>query len=348
MKRKNLVRSFLLFFVLAVVFYSLIGKVAGLKNVEKIFTQINPVFLCLALTAWILTFGINALKFKTILEAQNYKVKFLELVYFSMVGVFAIHFFPVGNFGESAFSFYLLRKRGVKSMSALALFLIRLIFDYFAFFLLAAIALATLEIHPSFNWLIKIIFGFILSALIGGTFYLRYLLHHPKKFTNIAKPILFYLRKSFNFIRNHSDKAESKYYEKLSQELYSEIKKIVSPKKKLLLLFVSSFLYWCLDALILYFSLLGLGATLGLNAVIVSYAVASLLGSISFLPAGIGALEGSLIFMLYKFLPLSTLLTLAVLNYRFISLWLAIPVGMGAFWALKKKQTTFVQTEKVC
>ncbi len=341
MKRRTLFRSILILLVLAVIFYSVIGKVTGFKDIEKVFAQINPLFLCLALLAWFFTFGANALKFKAILEAQEYKIRFLELVQFAMVGVFAIHFLPVGNFGESALSFYLLRKRGVKSTSALALFLIRLIFDYLALFMLFAIALITLTSHPSFTWVIKTLLGCVLTLLVGGTLYLRYLLHHPSKFYQVAKPVLFYLRKSFNFLRNHQDKEQENYYEALAQELYQEIKKIVSQKNKLLLLLTGSLLYWSLDALILYFSLLGLGAVLGLNAVFFSYTIASLLGAVSFLPAGIGALEGSLIFILYKFHPFSTPLTLGVLNYRFISLWLAIPTGMGAFFALQKRQNSF-------
>jgi len=343
MRKYNFLKSFLILLILALIFYSVIGKLAGFQDIKLVFQKISPVFLFLALIAWLLTYNACGLKLKFILETQGYKIKFLELLKFGALGAFAIHFLPVGNFGESALIFYLLGEKGIKSTSSLALFLIRLIFDYLAFFLLFSIALISLPVHPSLNFLTKLLFGIILIALISGIIYLQYTLQRPQKFIKIAKPILKNLKKTLNFLKNNYEEESESYIENLTQELYQEILKVVKIKRALVWLFIACLLYWSLDALVLYFSLVGLGLALGFNAVFFSYAISMLLGIASFLPAGIGALEGSLILLLRSFSLDTTLAAFSVLNYRFISLWLAISVGLVAFYSLLKNNKGFPQ-----
>ena len=343
MKKFHPFRNLLILVILGFIVYSLIGKLTGFKNIEAVFQNFTPIFLILALIAFASTYLANALKLKVLLEAQGYDFKFRDLIKYGMVGAFAIHFLPVGNFGESALNFYLLRQKGVKTGSALSLFITRLIFDYFAFFSLFTISLAFLTVHPSLDLRVRIGFAVVLSALILGSLYLIYLLKRPNKFNRWAIPILKYLKKSMHFIQHFEKNTDpDHYFKKMADELRIEMIKNMQFKPGLKL-FLSSLLYWISDMLILYFALLGFGLTMNPFAVIFAYVVAIIAGIITFLPAGIGVIEATLILILGSFsnnnIPA---ISLAVFGYRFISLWLSMPLGLIAFSRLSDAKLLFL------
>jgi uncharacterized protein (TIRG00374 family) len=346
MKKLNPLRNLIILVLLGFVAYSFIGKVAGFKNILLDFHSIAPVFLVLALIAASLTYIANAYKFKFLLESQGYNFKFRDLLKLGMVGSFAIHFLPVGNFGESALNFYLLRQKGVKTGSALSLFLTRLISDYLAFFSLFTISLAFLPVHPSLNLKIKIGFFIMLFALIAVILYLNYILKRPKVFNKHVIPLLKYLKKSVHFIQHFEKNKEPQYYyEDMSNELREEMIKNMNFNLGIKLISGSA-IYWLADIATLYFCLLGLGLTLNPFAVVFAYIIAVIAGVISFLPAGIGAVEATLIFVLNSFTVNLPAIGLAVLSYRFISLWLAMPLGFIAFYRLSEAKNLF-KKEKV-
>jgi hypothetical protein len=301
--------------------------------------------LILALITFLITYLANALKLKVLLEAQGYDFKFRDLMKYGMVGAFAIHFLPVGNFGESALNFYLLRQKGVKTSSAISLFLTRLIFDYLAFFTLFTISLAFLPVHPSLNLKLKIGFFVVLFVLVAGSLYINYLLKRPKKFNQRTIPILKYLKKSMHFIQHFKASTDPhQYFEKMASELRLEMIKNtqLGPAVRLL---ISSLLYWLSDISILYFALLGFGLVLNPFSVIFAYAIAIIAGIISFLPAGIGVLEATLILILGSFSTNIPAISLAVLGYRFISLWLSMPLGLIAFYRLNDAKLLFLNNK---
>ena len=346
MKKFAPFRNLVILIILSFIAYTFIGKIAGFQDISLVFKNFAPIFLVLAIIAAGLTYLANGLKLKILLEAQGYKFKFRDLIKFGMVGSFAIHFLPVGNFGESALNFYLLKQKGVKTSSSLSLFLTRLIFDYFAFFSLFVIALAFIPVHPSLNLKIKIGFFVVLFALIAGSLYINYLLKRPKKFIKIALPILKYLKKSLHFIQYFENNQDSdNYFTRLANDLQTEMNKNMTSKPGVKLLLASLF-YWLADISILYFSLLGLGVVLNPFAVISAYVIAIIAGIISFLPAGIGAIEGTLILILNSFSVNLPTISFSVLAYRFISLWLAMPLGLLAFYRLDGAKIIFNKKEE--
>jgi len=345
MKTNKLFRSLLIFLILAAVFYTIITKLTDFKD-AKFLLEIKPLYLGLALGAWFLSYLALGLKLKILLKALNYRFQLRELMKFGALGVFAVHFLPMGNFGESALNFHLLRRRGVKTSSALALFLTRLASDYLAFFIIFLIALAFLKTRPALNSLTTAAFIIILLLLIIGIIIFFYFLSIPPLFKSIAKKILKSLKKTFNFIKDNSQKDPEAYFDKMSTLLYRDFKILVRKKRLLLSLILSSAFYWLTDCGILYFSLIGLGVKLGFDSIFFAYSIANIVALISFLPAGIGVFEASLILILRSFSLNAPAITLGVFSYRFISLWLAIPLGFLAFYSLNKQQKIFPQLKK--
>jgi len=341
MKKSKPLRNIVILLLITIVAYTFIGKITGFSDVGLVFKHMNKGFLALALLATALTYTVTGLKWGNLLNAQGYKFKFRDLVKFGMVGSFAIHFLPIGNFGESALNFYLLKQHKVKTSSALTLFVIRLIFDYFAFFSLFTISLAFIPTHPSLSLKIQIAFLIMLAALIFGFLYLNYILRKPKKFIKQLIPVLRYLKKTFHFIQNFETSNDPKYYyAQLAEEIRLNALKNLKFSFAIKLYFYC-LLFWFTDILVLYFALIGFGVKLNIFAIIFAYVIGITAGIISFLPAGIGVVEGSLIFVLNAFSTNLPAIGLGVLTYRLISLWLAIPLGLVAFYRLKGTKKLF-------
>jgi len=87
--------------------------------------------------------------------------------------------------------------------------------------------------------------------------------------------------------------------------------------------------HWLIISLAVYFVLLAFGINnLNFLAVVTTYTTAIILGVMSFLPAGIGVAEGSLVGLLsIQGLEISTTLVLVIL-IRFFTLWYAVIVGL--------------------
>ena len=335
MKKNNILRSLFVVLFLTIVFYSIITKLINFRN-PTFLLRIKPLYLGLAFISWALLYLALGLKFKILLKGLKYKFNLKDTLRFGAIGNFSIHLLPVGNFGESVLNFYLLRKEGVKTASLLTLFLIRLIFDYLAFFVLLLLSLATLKTEASLSPLIISAFFFLLFILITGIFFLGYCLNRPLLFKKISIRILKSLKKTFNLIKNKSQKDPKAYFENLSSELFVNLKVFLKNKKIIFLLFINSLFFWILDCGILFLCLHGLNLPLNFRSVFFSYGIATIGGIISLMPAGIGVIEGLLILTLSSFSSNLPSIALGVFGYRFISLWLSLPLGFFVFWSFKK------------
>jgi uncharacterized membrane protein YbhN (UPF0104 family) len=95
--------------------------------------------------------------------------------------------------------------------------------------------------------------------------------------------------------------------------------------------------YCLFDALVLYVSLVAYGPTPAFWVVVMAYLV-GLLGNSIPIPAGLVAVEGSLIGMLVLFhvRPVSAVVA-AVVTYRAISLWIPALIGSIAFFTMRSE-----------
>ncbi len=92
---------------------------------------------------------------------------------------------------------------------------------------------------------------------------------------------------------------------------------------------------WFLECLELWVACLGFGKAITVIESIFVYAAGTLVGSIMFLPGGLGGTEGTIIYLL-KSLEYSGATAAAVaLVVRLATLWLAVVVGLVAYLAFK-------------
>jgi glycosyltransferase 2 family protein len=97
-----------------------------------------------------------------------------------------------------------------------------------------------------------------------------------------------------------------------------------------------SFLSWGLECLAVYLCAVGLGADMAFLLVVFVFAVSSLVGVLSMLPGGIGAVEAGLAGQFVAVAGLSTGLAVALtLVIRLATLWFAALVGIAGLFAVR-------------
>lgn len=92
---------------------------------------------------------------------------------------------------------------------------------------------------------------------------------------------------------------------------------------------------WLADAACLWLFLAAFGSIIRPDQLFVAYGLANVLAAVPITPAGLGVIEAALTASLVGFgLPRAEV-ALAVVAYRLINFWLPIPVGAGAYVALR-------------
>jgi putative heme transporter len=89
---------------------------------------------------------------------------------------------------------------------------------------------------------------------------------------------------------------------------------------------------WLLDCSCLAVSFLAVGAGVPWKGLLLAYGAGQLAANLPITPGGLGVVEGSLTIALVAFGGAAPWTVVAVLLYRVLSFWLALPVGWGA-WA---------------
>ncbi len=89
---------------------------------------------------------------------------------------------------------------------------------------------------------------------------------------------------------------------------------------------------WALDCGCLALAFLAVGSTVPWQGLLLAYGAGQLAANLPITPGGLGVVEGSLTIAIVAFSGPSALTAIAVLLYRVISFWLALPIGW-ACWA---------------
>ena len=93
--------------------------------------------------------------------------------------------------------------------------------------------------------------------------------------------------------------------------------------------------YWAFDIACLTLVMLAFGQHVGVDALLIAYPVANVVGTFSPTPGGLGAVEGVLIGLLVGFGLEPGAAVAVVLVYRLINFWLPIPVGLVTYLSVR-------------
>lgn len=328
-------KTLIILFLFIVGIYLLVPRIIDAQEAVKLILKVNKIYLFLGLLCEFLSYVGAAWLLGIILSRMGYKIPFWDRFRIGSIAAFAIHFFPVGSFGEGAVDFYFLRKRKVEPGSILIMFILRIIFSYIAFFGLLLVALILVPTAKDLSLAPKLLAITISSLVFGGLIYLFYLYEHKDKFKKVWQKILipgnFLLRKFKQPMISPEKSTE------IFEDVYQGIGLFNQKKRNFVLAILAGLVYWLGDVLCFFFVFLSFGYLIHFGVLTFSYGIGSLAGMASFIPGGLGVTEGSLGLILTGLGTPSTIALISILVFRFFSFWIWIPVGLYSFFSLRKK-----------
>ncbi|MCL5410850.1 MAG: flippase-like domain-containing protein [Patescibacteria group bacterium] len=322
----------LLLFIIGI--YFLIPKLIDAQEAAKLIFKVNKFYLMVAVFCEFVSYIGAAWLLGIILSRLGYKILFWDRFRIGSIAAFAIHFFPVGSFGEGAIDFYFLRKRKVEAGSILLMLILRIIITYIAFFSLFLVALILVPTLQEVSTGAKLLIMTIFSLVFGGFIYLIYLYEHKEKFRKVWQKFLvptnFFLKKFKQPILNPERSTE------IFEDIYAGLGLFSQKKRTFVLAVLAGLVYWLGDIFCLFFVFLSFGYTIHFGGLLLGYSVSALAGMASFIPGGLGVTEGTMALILTGLGTPSTIALMSVLVFRFFSFWVWIPVGLYSFFSLKK------------
>lgn len=320
--------------LVAIGIYFLIPRLVGFKEGFKLIRQVKPIFLFLCVIGEVISYTGAAFLLKLVLKKLKYHLRFLDLIRMGTIGAFAIHFFPVSGAGEAAVNYYLLRAKKVSQGDALFVFIIRSVFLYIAFFTLFALGLVFIPTHPYLSANQKIVSLILFVIIVSGTLWIRYLYQHKDKFWSAGYKLL----GAINFLSEKIFKKKvfgPATVEIIVSDIFDGFRVFSKRRRDWFPATGYSMIYWLGDMLCLFFALMAFGYVVNPGILIFAYCVATLVSLLSFIPGGIGILEGTLTLTLISLGVPADIALFSVLLYRLFSFWLLMPVGFVSFLTLQ-------------
>jgi len=328
-------KSLIIIVLLGIGLVFLFPKIIGVPQAIKLLAQVNKYYLGLAIGAELMSYIGASMLLGVILDRLGNKVRFWDRFRISSIAAFAIHFFPVGSFGEGAVDYYFLRKRNVETGSILLMFVLRLIFTYASFLLIFLVGLALVPTAPMLKISPKIISLVIFALVFGGVLYMFYLYEHKDRFYKLWRRFAGFTSSFLSKIRGKDITPAEE--DEVFEDIYTGMGLFSKKKRSSVFAFLAGSLYWMGDIACFYFVFLGFGFHISWGVLIFGYGIASLVGMISFIPGGLGVTEGSM-GLLYSGLGVpSGIALISILVFRLFSFWIWIPFGLYSFISLSRE-----------
>jgi glycosyltransferase 2 family protein len=292
-----------------VILVSVISLYAGfliVSDFNQITTKINtlkfdylPIIVLLAPCSWFMLF----LRWHYLLKNSNINLPFIESLKINLAG-YALSVTP-GKVGELIKAHFMKSNFGIPQKNTIPIIMMEQFYT-----LLGLVCVGLFGV-----WYFE--FGFyVFSAIIAMLIFLFVVIFSSTLFQRIVN-----LSSKIPFLSKYTE-TMSKSHEIIRQS----IKKPIFFKATLL-----SMAFWFIESILVYFVILSFNIShLDLLKVVSIYAVSIILGAISFLPLGIGVVEGSLAgFFILQKIDVSIALTLVIM-IRILTRWYAVSVGVIA------------------
>jgi len=119
------------------------------------------------------------------------------------------------------------------------------------------------------------------------------------------------------------------------QDSLESLGKLLAPGQTVFSLVLST-VAWLAECMGLYVACHGLGFPVGWGEAVFIYAAGTLVGSLSFLPGGLGGTEATIIYLLTRLEMHGATAAAVALLVRLFTLWLAVLIGLGFFLVARK------------
>jgi hypothetical protein len=329
-------RSVLFILVAGIVIYILVPQLLGIREAILLLEKTNKIWLILALgVEFFFYFGIAVLLW-VILDVIKKKLSLWDLVKISFLNNFALHVFPVGGIGAGIVNYYFLKLKGLNSGETIITLVMKNVFTYIALGILLVISIIFLPTHVGLSRTQLYIVSFLIALAIWLFAYIVYLYYNKEHFYQrgyqLVRVVNWFSRLFTKKVISTPEKTQE-----MIDEIYQGFRLFDQKREAIPYAIFGGLLNWLGDIICLGFVFLAFGYHIHAGVLIFAYVIANILATVSWIPGGLGVVEGSLGLIIIGFGAPADITWMSVLVFRLISFWLPIPVGMLSFYNLRNE-----------
>lgn len=306
-------RSFIFGLFLAILVYFILMIYSGWEDLITNIISVNVLIILLAMFLSLMNYIFRFMKWQLFTQSLSLDIPMKDNFLIFLAGL-CLSITPA-KAGEAIRAFLLREKSSAGLSEGLASTFSERLIDLLAVTLLALFGIFVLESPQQVNYipvLIIILFGIIIGVLI--------FLFDP--LFNLFR--FFFWLKPWSRLGPKIDKFRSDVIATFRYDIF-------------LIALAFGIVGWSCEGLAFFLIAENLGITITIEIAIFIYATSSLLGAISFLPGGLGVMEGSMELFLREFLIISTATAGAlIILIRLTTLWFGIGLGLIVLFFMAK------------
>ena len=313
--KRNIIIALIFAFIvlLALTFFSDLNSI--ISAIRKFPLKVIPILLLLSS----LNLFFRFLKWHYYIRELKINISFFDsLIIFSSGLVMSV---TPGKWGEFLKSYLVKYKSGTAISETIPIVISERITDIFSLIIFAILGAYIYNYGVTLIYSIAIVYLILAIIILNRKISLKFL----------------------NLIRNI--KFLTKYYSKIDQ-LNENLYKLFNPKIFSITM-LYSFASWLFEFFGFYIILRSFTINISVMLTSFIYSFATVIGSLSMLPGGLGATEGSLTFLLVENGILNEHAIVATLIIRFVTLWFAEIVGATALLIFSKRESLSLKTIKI-
>ncbi|MBI2867668.1 MAG: flippase-like domain-containing protein [Chloroflexi bacterium] len=316
-------------------------RFSELSRIAKLFTTTHPGWFVAAVAAQVGTYAADTKAFADMLRTVGFRMGWWELLRASVVMEFLNDVAPSFGMSSNLYFVALMRGKGLPfGMSAVALMVQTLtsFVTYAAVLLAAAIYLIVTKEVGNLVSAVTITF-----VVLGSLFWAVILFIFAKERWTIAVSGFVSRVGRRLFRRWYPENALAKFVDEVLEGRRDAIRNW--PRFFTLTVYKGSRFFF--DALTAYFLFRAFDHPVSFGVVVVSYAVAMLLSTFSFLPGGLGSFEATMVLVFKSYnVPLETAGVVTLL-FRGLTFWIPIPFGLWFFREFGRRDQALPDAEKM-
>jgi uncharacterized membrane protein YbhN (UPF0104 family) len=326
---RRMVQTGVVVVLLLVGIYFLFPKLVGLDQALGRLDQANPLWIGVAICFSILAIATYIALFKAVVGGDALRLRWVETYEINMAGVAATKLFSAGGAGGIALTYWALRKAGMGRRDVARRMVAFLTLSY-AFYPLALILFGVLLRTGVLNGKDSVELTIVPAGVAGALLVVGILIALiPSDVESRLAPFA------------HSDRARSLLHSvarvpaTVGEGFRFALDLFAHPSRGWLAL-VGAAGYWATSIGVLWASFHAFGVQVPLAVVVQGFFLGMVANLFPLAPAGVGAVDAGMIgaFVLFG-IPEETVFP-AILVFRLVAFWLPIPLGIIAFFQLRK------------
>jgi glycosyltransferase 2 family protein len=305
-------------------------RLAGQKHAVELLEDATPAWLVVAVAVECVSLLFYSLLFRRLLGLLRRPLTLGTALRINLAGLAAAHLFSAGGVGGAAVTYRVLQKLGMPHSLVIIAVIFQNVFAYLVLFALFGAGLVALILRGQGGDAATVIATVFVVLLLVGAGYGFWLLNHPTSLRRRARWLVHWLERRIK--RLQVDPAMLEEYLDGVIDGWRRLRMVGRGHVRTVGLAAG---YWGFDIACLLLVMVALRQGVTPDKAIIAYAVATVVGTFSPTPSGLGAVEAVMIALLVGFGMPSAAAVAVVLVYRLINFWLPIPAGLAAYLSVR-------------